>query len=404
MAGRVRDDLPSSFPIEIKKPRGNRSDGTSCTRHRWHARHWRGHLHCPAGRRRYSVAANYAGNDEKAKAFTDETGIASYKFDVSDFDACMAAWRRSRLRISAGSTFWSTTPASPVTAHCKRMSREDWDAVIDTNLGGCFNMVKAVFDGMKERKFGRIVNIGSINGQAGQYGQVNYAAAKSGIHGFTKALARKVRATTSPSTRLHPGYIDTDMVAAVPANVLEKIVAKIPVGRLGHAEEIARGVCFLRSARKSRPARPVLSASPALSAMAPPSTSPHLLVPPSASTAPAWPPGLSAGGTLSQQCRDTLQAEEPAPPMHPPRSACCRWQRESIRTSYIGPAAFNPSMLNVPRSTAVASSARLLPSARPGLHQTVHRQEPAEPCPGTRRRRPDRRFPAMAFGAAADIA
>lgn len=193
-----------------------------------------------------TVAANYAGNDEKAKAFTDETGIASYKFDVSDYDACMAACQQITSDLgpidivvnNAGITRDGTL---------QRMSREDWDAVIDTNLGGCFNMVKATFDGMKERKFGRIVNIGSINGQAGQYGQVNYAAAKSGIHGFTKALAQEGARNNITCNAIAPGYIDTDMVAAVPANVLEKIVAKIPVGRLGHADEIARGVCFLTS-------------------------------------------------------------------------------------------------------------------------------------------------------------
>ena len=127
----------------------------------------------------------------------------------------------------------------------KRMDRDMWQAVIDTNLGGCFNMAKAVFDGMQARKFGRIVNIGSINGQAGQYGQVNYAAAKSGIHGFTKALAQEGARNNVTVNAIAPGYIDTDMVAAVPDDVLAKIVAKIPVNRLGQASEIARGVAFL---------------------------------------------------------------------------------------------------------------------------------------------------------------
>ena len=127
----------------------------------------------------------------------------------------------------------------------KRMNRAAWDEVIDTNLGGCYNMAKAVWDGMNSRKYGRIVNIGSINGQAGQYGQVNYAAAKSGIHGFTKALAQEGARAGITVNAIAPGYIDTDMVAAVPADVLEKIVAKIPVGRLGKAEEIAKGVVFL---------------------------------------------------------------------------------------------------------------------------------------------------------------
>ena len=130
-------------------------------------------------------------------------------------------------------------------ATMRRMQRAGWDEVLDTNLGGCFNMCKAVWDSMLERGFGRIVNIGSINGQAGQYGQVNYAAAKSGIHGFTKALAQEGAAKGITVNAIAPGYIDTDMVAAVPANVLEKIVARIPVGRLGKASEIARGVLFL---------------------------------------------------------------------------------------------------------------------------------------------------------------
>ncbi|MBM3928402.1 MAG: SDR family oxidoreductase, partial [Sphingomonadales bacterium] len=128
-----------------------------------------------------------------------------------------------------------------------KLTYQAWKEVIDTNLGGCFNMAKATFPGMRERKWGRIVNIGSINGQAGQYGQVNYAAAKSGIHGFTKALAQEGAKAGVTVNAIAPGYIDTDMVAAVPAEVLEKIVAKIPVGRLGQANEIARGVAFLCS-------------------------------------------------------------------------------------------------------------------------------------------------------------
>src|SRR5207245_1387866 len=126
-----------------------------------------------------------------------------------------------------------------------RMSFEQWNQVIQTNLASCFNLCRLVIEGMRERNFGRIVNIGSINGQAGQYGQVNYAAAKSGIHGFTKALAQEGAAKGITVNAIAPGYIDTEMVRAVPPNVLEKIIARIPVGRLGHAEEIARGVLFL---------------------------------------------------------------------------------------------------------------------------------------------------------------
>ncbi|KQM74016.1 MULTISPECIES: acetoacetyl-CoA reductase [unclassified Sphingomonas] len=192
------------------------------------------------------VAANYAGNDERAQAFSERTGIAVYKWDVGDYDACQAGCAKVAADLgevdivvnNAGITRDGTI---------LKLSHDDWKAVIDTNLGGCFNMAKAVFPGMRTRKWGRIVNIGSINGQAGQYGQVNYAAAKSGIHGFTKALAQEGARAGVTVNAIAPGYIDTDMVAAVPADVLEKIVAKIPVGRLGQASEIARGVAFLCS-------------------------------------------------------------------------------------------------------------------------------------------------------------
>ena len=127
----------------------------------------------------------------------------------------------------------------------KRMDRTMWDEVIDTNLGSCFNLAKLVWEGMTAHKFGRIVNIGSINGQAGQYGQVNYAAAKSGIHGFTKALAQEGARFGITVNAIAPGYVDTEMVRAVPPDVLTKIIARIPMGRLGHAEDIARGVVFL---------------------------------------------------------------------------------------------------------------------------------------------------------------
>jgi acetoacetyl-CoA reductase len=190
------------------------------------------------------VAANYAGNDERAREFSDRTGIPAYKWNVADHQACLDGVRRveadlgpvdilvNNAGITRDGTLW-------------KMTYEMWREVIDTNLGGCFNMAKATFPGMRERGWGRIVNIGSINGQAGQYGQVNYAAAKSGIHGFTKALAQEGAKAGVTVNAIAPGYIDTDMVAAVPADVLQKIVAKIPVGRLGQAHEIARGVAFL---------------------------------------------------------------------------------------------------------------------------------------------------------------
>ena len=190
------------------------------------------------------VAANYAGNEERAHAFTERTGIAAYKWDVSDFESCQEGARQIEGDLGPVDVLVNNAGITRDTT-IRKMSAQQWQDVIDTNLGGCFNMAKAVFDGMTSRKYGRIVNIGSINGQAGQYGQVNYAAAKSGIHGFTKALAQEGARFGVTVNAIAPGYIDTDMVAAVPEDVLAKIVAKIPVGRLGKAEEIARAVAFL---------------------------------------------------------------------------------------------------------------------------------------------------------------
>jgi len=191
-----------------------------------------------------TVAANYCGNDERAKAFTDRTGIAAFKWDVGDFDACQEGCAKVSEEIGPADVLVNNAGITR-DGTLARMSYDDWHEVMRVNLGGCFNMAKACFLGMKERGWGRIVNIGSINGQGGQYGQVNYAASKSGIHGFTKALAQEGARAGITVNALAPGYIDTDMVAAVPEHVLEKIVAKIPVGRLGQAEEIARGVAYL---------------------------------------------------------------------------------------------------------------------------------------------------------------
>jgi acetoacetyl-CoA reductase len=191
-----------------------------------------------------TVAANYGGNDEKARGFTDRTGIKAYKWDVSDLDACTAGVAQVEAELGSVEILVNNAGITR-DGTMKRMDRKAWDEVLDVNLGGCFNMAKAVWDGMNARKFGRIVNIGSINGQAGQYGQVNYAAAKSGIHGFTKALAQEGARAGITVNAIAPGYIDTEMVAAVPEDVLGKIVARIPVGRLGRADEIARGVLFL---------------------------------------------------------------------------------------------------------------------------------------------------------------
>lgn len=190
------------------------------------------------------VVANYAGNDDAARRFAEETGIRVWKFDVGKFDQCQEAIQQVAAEIgpieilvnNAGITRDGTLG---------RMTREMWDAVIDTNLGSCYNLCKLTFDAMRAAKFGRVVNVGSINGQAGQYGQVNYAAAKSGIHGFTKALAQEGARFGITVNAIAPGYVDTDMVRAVPDDVLQKIIARIPVGRLGQAADIARGVTFL---------------------------------------------------------------------------------------------------------------------------------------------------------------
>ena len=192
----------------------------------------------------YRVAANYGGNDQAAQSFNVETGIPVFKFDVSDFNASTQGIKAIEGALGPVDILVNNAGITrDTTMH--RMSHEQWNAVIQTNLTSCFNTARAVIDGMRSRGFGRIVNIGSINGQAGQYGQVNYAAAKSGIHGFTKALAQEGAARGITVNAVAPGYVDTEMVRAVPADVLEKIIARIPVGRLGKAEDISRTVLFL---------------------------------------------------------------------------------------------------------------------------------------------------------------
>jgi acetoacetyl-CoA reductase len=192
----------------------------------------------------YKVAAAYHGNDERARAFADKTKIRTFKFDVADFAACQSGVKAIEAALGPVEVLVNNAGITRDTT-VQKMTFEQWNEVIQTNLSSCFNMCRAVIEGMRARSFGRIVNIGSINGQAGQYGQVNYAAAKSGIHGFTKALALEGAKAGITVNAIAPGYIDTDMVRAVPPPVLEKIVARIPVGRLGHASEIARGVLFL---------------------------------------------------------------------------------------------------------------------------------------------------------------
>ena len=194
----------------------------------------------------YIVAANYATSHDAAKAFTAETGIRAFSFDVSDFNACEAGVKSIESALGPIDVLVNNAGITR-DAVLHRMTPEQWGAVIACNLTSCFNMCRHVIEGMRARGFGRIVNIGSINGQAGQYGQVNYAAAKSGIHGFTKALAQESAGKGITVNAIAPGYIDTEMVRAVPDEVLKKIVARIPIGRLGHADEIARGVLFLVS-------------------------------------------------------------------------------------------------------------------------------------------------------------
>jgi len=190
------------------------------------------------------VAANYGRDDKTAEAFNAETGIPVYKFDVGNFEACAEGVQAIEAQLGAIEILVNNAGITrDATMH--RMDFDHWQAVIKTNLSSCFNMSRAVIEGMRDRRFGRIVNIGSINGHAGQYGQVNYAAAKSGIHGFTKALAQECANRGITVNAVAPGYVDTEMVRAVPADVLEKIVARIPVGRLGKAEDIARTVMFL---------------------------------------------------------------------------------------------------------------------------------------------------------------
>ena len=192
----------------------------------------------------YDVVAGYAGNEEAAAKFSEETGIETHKWDVSDFNACQEAIEA--ISASHGNpTILVNNAGITRDGTLKRMSYDDWMSVIQTNLTSVFNMCKGTWAHMVEENFGRIVNISSVNGQAGQYGQVNYCAAKAGVIGMTKALAQEGSRFNITANTVAPGYVATYMVAAVPENILEKIVATIPVGRLGDASEIARAVWFL---------------------------------------------------------------------------------------------------------------------------------------------------------------
>jgi len=195
----------------------------------------------------YSVAATYAGNDEAANAFKAETGIAIYKWDVSDHEACAAGLKKVEEDLGPVDVLVNNAGITK-DAPFHKMKPEQWYAVINTNLNSLFNMTRPVIEGMRARGFGRIINISSINGQKGQFGQTNYAAAKSGDIGFTKALAQENASKNVTVNVIAPGYIATEMVRAVPEEVLRtKILPHIPCGRLGEPEEIARCVLFLAS-------------------------------------------------------------------------------------------------------------------------------------------------------------
>ncbi|WP_137042848.1 acetoacetyl-CoA reductase [Pseudolabrys sp. FHR47] len=193
----------------------------------------------------YKVAASYAGNDEAAQKFKAETGIPVFKWDVSSYEACGAGIKQVEAEVGPIDVLVNNAGITK-DGMFHRMTVEQWNAVIGTNLGSLFNMTRQVWEGMRARKFGRVINISSINGQKGQMGQVNYSAAKAGELGFTKALAQEGAKAGITVNAICPGYINTEMVQAVPKDVLEKsILPQIPIGRLGEPEEIARCVVFL---------------------------------------------------------------------------------------------------------------------------------------------------------------
>jgi acetoacetyl-CoA reductase len=194
----------------------------------------------------YTVAATYAGNDQKAEAFTGKTGIKTYKWDVSDYETCVTGIAAVEADLGPVDVLVNNAGITR-DAPFHKMSREQWDEVIRTNLNGVFNMTHPLWNGMRERKFGRVVNISSINGQKGQFAQANYSAAKAGDIGFTKALAQEGARAGITVNAICPGYIATEMVMAVPEKIRDSIVAQIPTGRLGEASEIARCVVFLVS-------------------------------------------------------------------------------------------------------------------------------------------------------------
>jgi acetoacetyl-CoA reductase len=195
----------------------------------------------------YKVAANYGGNDDAAQKFKAESGIPVFKWDVSSYEACAEGIKKVEAELGPIEVLVNNAGITR-DAMFHRMKPEQWTAVINTNLGSLFNMCRPLIESMRERKFGRIINISSINGQKGQAGQANYSAAKAGELGFTKALAQEGARSGITVNAICPGYINTEMVQAVPKDVLEKsILPLIPIGRLGEPEEIARCVVFLAS-------------------------------------------------------------------------------------------------------------------------------------------------------------
>lgn len=193
----------------------------------------------------YLVAANYASRDDVAEAFKKETSIPVFKWDIANFDACQNGV--AQVQATLGGTVEILVNNAGITRDgaMHKMTAENWEAVVQTNLNSCFNMTRAVLDPMRDKKFGRIINISSMNGQLGQFGQTNYSAAKAGIFGFTKALARESAGRGITVNAVSPGYINTDMLKGIKDDIMKQIIAGIPVGRLGEPEEIARAVLFL---------------------------------------------------------------------------------------------------------------------------------------------------------------
>ena len=193
----------------------------------------------------YKVAATYATRDDVAEAFSKEHHIAVFKWDIADYDACVEGMKKVSAKLGGHVDVLVNNAGITRDGAMHKMTGDQWNDVIATNLNSCFYMTRAVIDSMRDHKFGRIINISSMNGQLGQFGQTNYSAAKSGIFGFTKALARETASRGITVNAIAPGYIATEMVKAIKEDVMKKIIEGIPVGRLGEPEEVARAVVFL---------------------------------------------------------------------------------------------------------------------------------------------------------------